>query len=309
MHWFVDEFLFFRGTLWIAGWAFQPGSRLRFLEAEIPGRRGSLRLEGCGLSSPDIAAVYGTEAAHCRFASSLPIADSGTAMNVRLFAVLQDGSRNELADLRQRKLTVDPYHKLQAEFFSFLASLPAGAVLEVGSRNRSGVVRRGLIPEHLQYVGMDILRGDNVDVVGDAHELSDYFPESTFDAIFALSVFEHLLMPWKVALQMNRVLKPGGTVMITTHQAWPLHERPWDFWRFSDTCWSALFNESTGFEILQTALGEPASIVPHLLHPVTQGLCGQPACLASAVLCRKTGDSSLTWPVKLDRILTTMYPK
>jgi hypothetical protein len=34
----------------------------------------------------------------------------------------------------------------------------------------------------------------------------------------------------KVALEMNRIMKTGGLVMLATHQTWPLHEVPWDFW-------------------------------------------------------------------------------
>ena len=72
-----------------------------------------------------------------------------------------------------------------------------------------------------------------MDVMGDAHKLSDYFDKDSFDVIFSMSVFEHLAMPWKVALELNKVLKPGGMMLHTTHQTWPLHEEPWDYWRYS----------------------------------------------------------------------------
>jgi hypothetical protein len=74
--------------------------------------------------------------------------------------------------------------------------------------------------------------------------------------VFATSVFEHLMMPWKVVIELNRILEQSGLVMLTSHQTWPLREVPWDYWRFCDQAWHALFNPSTGFEVLQAALGE-----------------------------------------------------
>ena len=49
-----------------------------------------------------------------------------------------------------------------------------------------------------------------MDVVGDAHTLSRHYPDAAFDAVMAFSVLEHLLMPWKLVIELNRVLKPGG---------------------------------------------------------------------------------------------------
>src|ERR1043165_6505721 len=68
--------------------------------------------------------------------------------------------------------------------------------------------------------------------VGDAHELSKFFG-TEFDAVFSLAVFEHFAMPWVVAAEINKVLKIGGLTFHSTHFAFPLHERPWDFWRYT----------------------------------------------------------------------------
>lgn len=55
---------------------------------------------------------------------------------------------------------------------------------------------------------LDILPGENVDVVGDAHALVALFPAERFDAFCSVSVFEHLLMPWAVIPQINKILNP-----------------------------------------------------------------------------------------------------
>jgi hypothetical protein len=63
-------------------------------------------------------------------------------------------------------------HRLFPEFAERIRTMPQGTMLEIGSRARSGVIRRGVAPPGWEYVGLDIVPGPNVDVVGDAHELS-----------------------------------------------------------------------------------------------------------------------------------------
>ncbi len=219
----------------------------------------------------------------------------------------RSGALAVISDLAGHAMFHDPYHRLNRRFFDSLRDRAGISVLEIGSRNRSGHVRTGLVGAGASYVGLDIMEGDNVDVVGDAHDLARHFPAASFDAVFSISTFEHLLMPWRVALEINRVLKPGGVVFVATHQSFALHEQPADFWRFSDTAWQALFNRATGFEIDEAALGEPVHLVASMLHPVTAWLDRAPAFLGSAVLAHKIGPTSLAWDVRPDDVATLGY--
>jgi SAM-dependent methyltransferase len=307
MKWSIDEFLYFRGFLWISGWILRE-EQVRNLLAAFPKSALQPFAGPLSLPSDDVERIYGLGGRNARFSCCVPAPNSGAAMEMRLFVETASGKQIELENFRSTLLAADPYHSLQTRFYGQLRALQAGRILEIGSRNRSGIVRKGLIPPQLEYVGLDILPGENVDVVGDAHELSLLFPPESFDAIFTISVFEHLMMPWKATIEMNRVLKPGGLVMVTSHQTWPLHETPWDYWRFSDQAWHALFNTLTGFEILETALGERASIAAHALHAITKDLDLQPAFCGSAVLCRKVGNTSLKWDVRVKDITDTRYP-
>ena len=206
-------------------------------------------------------------------------------------------------------LSIDPAHVLVDKFFkSLLPDLKCGSVLEVGARARSGVSRKALVPKRLQYCGFDIVEGPNVDVVGDAHRLSQFFESGSIDAIFSMSVFEHLAMPWKVALESNKVLKLGGIMMHTTHQAWPLHEHPWDYWRYSNDTWKCIFNNKTGFKILDVAMGEPAHIKPVYSHAAVAEVEIYPAYLMSVVICKKISQSKLDWDVDIQEILDSNYP-
>jgi hypothetical protein len=307
LRWFVDIFSHFRDRLHVSGWLFHTGHAVVELGTMFPDDVYS-KVHRHPIDSSDVVGQHGRAARGSRFEFVREVRDADDAMEMRLIVTLADGQRLELTRLATPKMSQDPYHALQSRFFAMLHQRDRGSLLEIGSRNRSGNVRKSLLPPHMSYVGMDIAEGGNVDIVGDAHQLSEIFPAGQFDAILSMSVFEHLIMPWKVALEMNRVMKPGALALITTHQTFPMHELPWDFWRFSDRAWRGLFNEATGFKILDTGLGERASVVADLLHPVTARMDLQPAYLGSAVLCEKIAETSLQWPVKTRSILSDMYP-
>lgn len=197
-----------------------------------------------------------------------------------------------------------------AEFIAFLESQSEGRVLEIGSRAVSDISRRALLPAKIQYTGLDILAGPNVDVIGDAHELGTIFPKDHFDGIFSYSVFEHLLMPWKVVLEMNAVMKVGGLAFVGTHPTWPPHELPWDFWRYQPNGFWSLFNSATGFEIVNCATFEPARLIPKATSSHLGGTVKTECAMGIVVLAKKTGsaDPRLAWPVNVSEITKTMYP-
>lgn len=130
-------------------------------------------------------------------------------------------------------------------------------ILEVGSRVVTGLNNRELF-ERANYTGFDLYEGENVDIAGDAHKLSSYFEEGKkFDLIFCLNVFEHLAMPWIVAEEMNKLLKPGGCVFVITHYAFSSHERPWHFFQFSEQALKCLFPKSAGIECIEAGCFAP----------------------------------------------------
>ena len=59
---------------------------------------------------------------------------------------------------------------------------------------------------------------------------------------------------------MARVLKPGGRVLLSTNQAWPQHQKPFDFFRFTSYGLRYLF-EQAGLEIVRMeAMGGAFSV-------------------------------------------------
>lgn len=185
-------------------------------------------------------------------------------------------------------------------------------VLEVGSRNVTGANLRNRF-SNADYVGFDFYAGENVDVVGDAHKLSTYFAgQEKFDLIFSSAVFEHLYMPWVAVLEIQKLLKVGGCVFVETHFSFSSHERPWNFFQFSDMGLRALFNDSLGFDLIESGMSNP--IAGYFAHDadgylkyslVTELYCH------SEILCRKRCDiQGFEWSdVSTDGIVGgTRYP-
>ena len=130
-------------------------------------------------------------------------------------------------------------------------------ILELGSREVTGASQARKRFSRAEYVGFDYYAGPNVDVVGDAHRLSSYFPDQKFDIIYTSACFEHFAMPWIVATEMSKLLRVGGTVFVETHFSFSSHERPWHFFQFSDMALRVLFSPALGFECLEAGMSNP----------------------------------------------------
>ena len=131
-------------------------------------------------------------------------------------------------------------------------------ILEIGSREvtSNSLARKRF--HNAEYVGFDIYAGNNVDVVGDAHQLSKYFKEEDkFDLIYSSACFEHFAMPWVVATEISKMLKVGGHIFVETHFSYASHERPWHFFQFSDMALRTLFSKPMGFECIEAGMSNP----------------------------------------------------
>jgi ubiquinone/menaquinone biosynthesis C-methylase UbiE len=83
--------------------------------------------------------------------------------------------------------------------------------------------------------------GPNVDIVAFANNLPFYDEE--FDNVLCLEMLEHDNRFWESIKEMYRVLKPGGTMVITTRSnGFPNHDYPYDYYRFSKEALIDLFN-------------------------------------------------------------------
>jgi SAM-dependent methyltransferase len=102
-------------------------------------------------------------------------------------------------------------------------------VLDVGALDVNGTLR-SVCPPGLDYTGLDVEAGPNVDVVSTGKRLP--FASASFDLIVSTSCLEHDGAFWRTATEMARVVKPGGFVYINAPSNGIYHAYPRDCWRF-----------------------------------------------------------------------------
>ena len=138
-----------------------------------------------------------------------------------------------------------------------------GHVLDVGCGRRpyerwvakgdSGVTR---------YTGLDLEAGENVDILVGP---DDVWPvaDASIDSIIFTQVLEHVADRPHVIGQIARVLKPGGTLLLTVPFIFMAHGLPHDYARFTTAGVRRLFERD--FEVCEVAgLGRAGAVIGNL---------------------------------------------
>ena len=71
----------------------------------------------------------------------------------------------------------------------------------------------------------------NLDIAGDVRAIP--LKANCMDSALLLDVLEHVFEVEAVLEDISRILKPGGTLLLTTPFIYPVHGKPYDFHRFS----------------------------------------------------------------------------
>jgi len=80
-------------------------------------------------------------------------------------------------------------------------------------------------------IGLDLHRGAGVAIVGDALNLP--VRDASIEVVLCTEMLEHVPEPQRAIDEMWRVLKPGGTLLLTTRFLFPIHDAPHDYFRFT----------------------------------------------------------------------------
>jgi SAM-dependent methyltransferase len=96
--------------------------------------------------------------------------------------------------------------------YDLIQSFSTGLVLDIGCQEKR--------LSSSNSIGIDIRFNQNVNIIADAQFLP--FKDGAFDTVIAGEIIEHLISPALLLVEARRVLKPTGTMILTTPNPWSI---------------------------------------------------------------------------------------
>lgn len=159
----------------------------------------------------------------------------------RISELLSEMKTNTFGDLN--KTGFRDY--IMLDFKSTLANygVNSGAICELGGPQNSFASQ---MPEY-DFKFLSLYKSENEEsntsiILGDATQC-DHVPSESFDAVFSVSVFEHISKPWKAAEHITRILKPGGISYHAAPFSYFYHGAPNDYWRYTPDAFQLIFSD------------------------------------------------------------------
>lgn len=131
------------------------------------------------------------------------------------------------------------YINAQKFYDQYCNDIENKTVLDIGSWDGGNGCLKPIF-KNAKYIGLDVQKGPNVDVVGSSYNIP--FNNETFDIVVSSSCFEHDEFFWITFIEICRVLKNNGYIYICAPSAGPYHpdKCPSDSWRFYPDSWRSL---------------------------------------------------------------------
>jgi SAM-dependent methyltransferase len=82
-----------------------------------------------------------------------------------------------------------------------------------------------------EYVGCDMRKGPGVDKILNLHDID--LPSETVGTILILDTLEHVEFVRRAIEETHRILKADGILVISSVMNFPIHDYPYDYWRFT----------------------------------------------------------------------------
>lgn len=145
-----------------------------------------------------------------------------------------------------------PFFFIRREIYYFLethSNFLNGKLLDFGCGSKP---YEKLFKNSSNYVGVEV-SGNKENLKSDIYYdgITLPFADNTFDSILCTEVFEHVEQLDDVIIELYRVLKPAGRMIVTTPFMCIEHEMPYDFRRFT---FNGLINlmKKNNFKILKS---------------------------------------------------------
>jgi SAM-dependent methyltransferase len=106
---------------------------------------------------------------------------------------------------------------------------------------------RRLLSDEVGYVGVDLPGNPKADVLIDEDGRVP-LGDGVADAVLSTQVLEHVTDPTVYLDECHRLLRPGGSLLLSTHGIMYYHQDPEDYWRWTSPGLSSLI-EGRGFTV------------------------------------------------------------
>lgn len=175
-------------------------------------------------------------------------------------------------------ILVNPYFTIRRRLAKALGEFgreARGRLLDVGCGSKP---YRDFFQGVDEYVGLDIIESGHPDQKKSADVYYDGtaipFDDDSFDIVMSTEVLEHVFEPDRFLAEAARVLKPGGRLFLTVPFAFPEHEQPYDFARYTEFGLVALVERSGLQAETCTKLGNSVTAIGQLWNAYLFGLAG-----------------------------------
>jgi len=184
---------------------------------------------------------------------------------------------------RLDRIDIDVRHSLylhyrfyHADLFKAFGKYVTGKLLDIGCGNKP--YQSLLDAQVTEYLGCDIVQSNNecVDLICPANQIP--VQSAIFDTVISTQTVEHVEDHQGLVSEAYRVLKKDGYFIVSGPMYWPLHEEPYDFFRFTKYGFTYIL-EKAGFKVISIesnggkwAVAGQALI--HALHPTVDHIKG-----------------------------------
>lgn len=89
-----------------------------------------------------------------------------------------------------------------------------------------------------EYAGSDMREGPGVDMLLNLHDID--LPAGSVGTVLSMDTMEHVEDPRRALEEIRRVLKPDGIAVISSVMCFPIHDYPYDYWRFTPEAFKSI---------------------------------------------------------------------